>query len=202
MYKLYSYLVILLILTGCAIPVSIPKNINNACDIIQEHPGWYYDMQAVYQKWHVPLSVQLAIIRQESGFNAHASPPTKYILGFIPIGKISSAYGYAQALDGTWVDYQLKTSNRDAQRSNFSDAIDFIGWYASEAYRVNQIDPSDTYNLYLSYHEGIYSYKKNSKYIARNIKNYALKTQNWGYTYAKQLRNCAIPRKPWLRFFY
>ena len=30
----------------------------------------------------------------------------KYILGVIPTGRQSSAFGYSQALDGTWKEYR------------------------------------------------------------------------------------------------
>ena len=30
----------------------------------------------------------------------------RYFLGIIPLGRESSAFGYAQALDGTWTDYK------------------------------------------------------------------------------------------------
>ena len=34
----------------------------------------------------------------------------RYFLGIIPLGRESSAFGYAQALDGTWTDYKKATA--------------------------------------------------------------------------------------------
>ena len=47
---------------------------------------------------HVPL----AMMYQESSFKHDAAPPMEYFLGFIPIGRASDAYGYAQAKTMTW----------------------------------------------------------------------------------------------------
>jgi hypothetical protein len=39
--------------------------------------------------------VQMAIMKQESAFVADARPPRDWFLGFIPLGRPSSAYGLA-----------------------------------------------------------------------------------------------------------
>ena len=41
-----------------------------------------------------------------------------------------------------------------ADRDDFNDAIDFIGWYNDQSSRRSKISKSDAYNLYLAYHEG------------------------------------------------
>ena len=66
----------------------------------------------------------------------------------------SSAYGYAQALEGTWDDYRRSTGRRGADRDDFADSSDFIGWYMHGANRVNGVAMHDAYNQYLAYHEG------------------------------------------------
>ena len=53
-----------------------------------------------------PVQVAMAVIKQESSFRHDARPPKDYLLGFIPWGHISSAYGYAQAQDPAWQDFQ------------------------------------------------------------------------------------------------
>ena len=45
-----------------------PENIRNSCDIFNEKSGWYADAHDSYEKWGVPVHVQLAIIYQESRF--------------------------------------------------------------------------------------------------------------------------------------
>ena len=57
------------------------------------------------KKWGAPVPVPIAMMYQESSFKHDALPPRYYFLGFIPWGRVSSAYGYAQAKDETWADY-------------------------------------------------------------------------------------------------
>ena len=85
----------------------------------------------------------------------------KKVLGFIPGLRASSAYGYSQALDGTWEEYKISTGNSNADRKNFEDASDFIGWYIDGSYRLLKLNKSDVYNHYLAYHEGRGGYQKN-----------------------------------------
>ena len=64
-----------------------------------------------YEKWGVPIPVQMAIMHQESHFVADAQPPRTWLLGIIPWFRPSSAYGYAQAIDETWDDYLDKAGS-------------------------------------------------------------------------------------------
>ena len=58
-----------------------------------------------------------------------ARTPFQYKLGVIPVGRQSSAFGYSQALDGTWEEYLEDQRRRRARRDNIRDAADFMGWY-------------------------------------------------------------------------
>ena len=80
----------------------VTGNLDNACSILDQKPQFARAFKATKRRWGVPVNVQMAIIHQESRFKSKAKTPRKYILGFIPNGRQSSAYGYAQALDGTW----------------------------------------------------------------------------------------------------
>lgn len=102
----------------------------------------------------------MAIMHQESHFIADAQPPRKWLLGFIPLSRPSSAYGYAQALDGTWEQYLKTTSNWDADRSEFADATDFIGWYCDTTASRLGVSKWDARNLYLAYHEGMGGFQR------------------------------------------
>ena len=197
--KLSSLVFTTILLTSCA--QDQPRNINNACSIIHEYPSWYYDMVDSYKRWGIPLNIQLAFIRQESSFIADAQPPMKYFLGFIPIGRASSAYGYPQALDGTWDHYKQSTDQTFVSRSDFADATDFIGWYLDDVHEKAKISKTDSYDLYLAYHEGVYGYMKNTHKNNTFLKNYARKTKNWANLYSKQLRQCEVPDKPFLSYF-
>lgn len=121
-------------LTACA---TAPSRITNACAIFDQKDGlfnnWARQAKAAEARYGVPVPTLMATIYVESGFQPYAKPPRKYILGFIPWGRISSAYGYAQALDGTWAHYKAETGNWNASRSNFADAIDFVAGITTPA---------------------------------------------------------------------
>jgi hypothetical protein len=191
-YQWISFIFFLLvILTGCA--VKRPSNINNACSIVNQKPGWYEAAHASYQKWGVPVSVQFAIIRQESSFRANAQPRREHLLGFIPWTRVSSAYGYAQALDGTWKDYKDETDNYFAERTNFSDSVHFIGWYGDHLSQQSQINKTNAKQLYLGYHEGALGYNQGRHHTSAGLIQYADQTQKWAWRYASQLKKCDIP---------
>ncbi|KEI35987.1 hypothetical protein FRA_24c00720 [Francisella sp. W12-1067] len=199
-FKIISVTTVLGILNSCA--TEQPKNINNACSIIHQYPNWYYDMIDSYNRWGVPLNIQMAFLRQESSFRADAKPSMNYYFGFIPVGRASTAYGYAQALDGTWDHYKKETQQSFVSRSNFSDAVDFIGWYLNNVHNKTGISKTDAYHLYLAYHEGIGGYKNGTHKNNSFLKNYARKTADIAQKYSTQLQNCKIPGKPLLSYLF
>jgi hypothetical protein len=148
------------LLTACSTIPTTPRNTENLCAIFKQKHNWYNASNATYKKWGVPVPVQMAIMHQESHFVADAAPPSGFFswLGF----GGSSAYGYPQAKDETWDDYQRKSGNSSAQRDKFSDACDFIGWYSQISYKKLGIAKTDARNLYLAYHEGHGGFKKES----------------------------------------
>lgn len=141
------------VLSGCASD-SQPKNVENACAIFDDRPHWERALFQAERKWNAPAHVAMAIIWKESSFRDDAAPPKKYILGFIPNGRISSAYGFSQAIDGTWDWYMRETGNSGADRDDFDDSADFIGWYMTKTQQIDGIPMNDAYNQYLAYHEG------------------------------------------------
>jgi hypothetical protein len=150
--KVVYSLLLGVMLVGCA--TSPPKNLDNICSIFEEKPDWYREAKDSYRKWKVPIPIMMAIIYQESRFKANARPPRTKLLGFIPWTRPSTSYGYAQALEETWEVYIRNTGNRGADRDDFGDVMDFIGWYCDRSYRKSYISRRDAYNLYLAYHEG------------------------------------------------
>ena len=104
----------------------------------------------------------MATIYQESKFIGNARTPFRYALGVIPMGRQSSAYGYAQALDGTWDDYRRATGRWGAKRDRIRDATDFMGWYMHETTERLGIAKHDARNQYLAYHEGRTGYARGS----------------------------------------
>lgn len=133
---------------------SAPRQLDNACAIVAERPAYYRAMKAAERRWGIPIHVQMASIHQESKFIGDARTPHQYALGVIPIGRQSSAYGYSQALDGTWEEYQKETGNRGAKRDNIRHATDFMGWYMHNSSRRLGISKWDATSQYLAYHEG------------------------------------------------
>jgi hypothetical protein len=175
-------------LTGCAtIP---PSNINNSCAIFYDKDDWYSDAKSSYKKWGIPIHVQLAIIHQESRFRYNAKAPKDYLLGFIPWGRKSSAYGYAQVMDGTWDWYKEKTGNWGADRDDFADVVDFIGWYGSMSYKTLGISKWDARNQYLAYHEGHGGYKRETYNRKRWLVAVAKKVERNAARSRAQLAKC------------
>ncbi|MEN0654135.1 MULTISPECIES: transglycosylase SLT domain-containing protein [Hyphobacterium] len=137
-----------------------PDQVTDACLILEDNRSWWRDLRRSERRWGIPPAIQLAILKRESSFNAHARPARTRLLGIIPGPRPSSAYGYAQALDGTWDWYRDETGNRGADRDDFGDAVDFIGWYGQMSGRLSNIRHDDARALYLAYHEGHTGYNR------------------------------------------
>ncbi len=147
--------VLLLLVASCgAREFSAPRNLEDACAIVDERPRYLAAMRATERRWGVPVPVQMAVMYQESKFIGDARTPFRYSLGVIPVGRQSSAFGYSQALDGTWREYQEATNNRRARRDDIRDATDFMGWYMNLTRQRNGVPLNDARNQYLAYHEG------------------------------------------------
>jgi len=150
----------LLMVGGIAVYVSDPfsylrpADVENICSIFDERKSWYEAAKASEARWGTPKHVQMAIMRQESSFIFDARPPRGKLIGFIPWKRKSNAYGFAQALDGTWSWYLRDTGRESADRTDFEDAIDFVGWYTHMSSSTAGISKWDPYNQYLAYHEG------------------------------------------------
>lgn len=183
------YIIFPLLLCGC-LTHPPPANVNNVCHIFKQYPKWYHHAKDVQKRWLVPIPVQMAIIHQESKFNAKARPKRTYLLGTIPWTRASSAYGYAQALDGTWKDYKKANGDGWFMRHDFSDGVDFIGWYADLANQKAGISRSDTYSLYLAYHEGVGGYTRKTYLKKPWLINVAKKVKRQADTYNQQLKTC------------
>jgi hypothetical protein len=169
---------------------SAPRNLDNACSILRERPEYLRAFRATERRWGVPVHVQMATIYQESKFVGDARPPHRYALGIIPMGRQSTAFGYSQALDGTWDEYRASTGKRSARRDRISDASDFMGWYMAETQRSLGISLSDARRQYLAYHEGRTGYRRGSY----NAKSWLLRVsgevQSRANTYQAQLASC------------
>ncbi len=176
------------LLSACATtPPSKPLDI---CEIFREKDDWYGDALKSEKRWGSPIPTMMAIMYQESAYYHKARPPKKYWLGFIPAGRISDAYGYPQAKDATWRWYKEKTNRWGADRDDFEDAIDFIGWYNDMSRRQSGISLDDPYHLYLAYHEGHGGFNRRTFRNKSWLKRVATRVAARSATYDRQLQTC------------
>lgn len=189
--KLPAILIVLIVAScGGGRDTTAPRNMDNACSILDQRPHFERAFKRTERKWGVPVHVQMAVMHQESKFIGNARTPHRFALGIIPLGRQSSATGYSQALDGTWEEYQRKTGNRRARRTDIDDAADFMGWYMAETTLRLGIPLSDARAQYLAYHEGRTGYSRgtyrNKSWLLSVSQRVAVRSE----LYAGQLAYC------------
>ncbi len=165
--------------------------VNNICTLMDEEVSWYKSVKASEKKYGIPMYVQLAIIYQESHFESDAKPPRTKLFSIIPWFRPTTAHGFAQATDGTWELYQLKTGNIDGSREDFKDSVDFIGWYGNRSKKLSNINKNDAYNQYLAYHEGHRGFNRKTYHNKPWLKKVAKKVAVNAKNYQQQLNRCA-----------
>lgn len=153
------------------------------------------------ERWKIPVSVSMAIIKQESSFIADAKPERTKLLGFIPWKRVTSAKGYAQAVDGTWEMYLKDRGGWFVQRNDFEDAVDFVGWYNYKTHKQLGIPMNNARALYLAYHEGRAGYKKGSYRTKPWLLSVADKVQRQSDRYSIQYEGCKKKLGKWFIFF-
>ena len=175
-------------ISACA--TAPPKNVENICAIFEEKRDWYKAAKKSEKKWGTPKHVQMSIIRQESSFIFDAKPPRTKLFGFIPWKRPSNAYGYAQALDSTWEWYKDDSGRWFADRDDFDDAIDFVGWYTNMSNKTEGISKWDPYNQYLAYHEGQAGFRRGTYRRKSGLKEIARKVDYRAREWGAQLQRC------------
>ena len=178
----------LMLLTGCA--SAPPENRDDICAVFNEKTSWYKKARRSSRRWGISIPIMMSFIYQESSFRAKARPPRKKILWVIPGRRPASAYGYAQATNETWSAYKKSTGQWGADRNDFGDAIDFIGWYNDQTYRKNKVAKTDGRNLYLAYHEGQGGFASKSYRNKQWLIGVAKKVSDRADTYRTQLNSC------------
>lgn len=108
----------------------------------------------------------------------------------IPLGRASSAKGYAQAQDPVWGEYQEERGRLFKSRSDMEDALDFIGWYNHKTWRELGIPRTDAYNLYLAYHEGKGGYRRGTWKKKPGVQRTAARVRDTAQQYESQLARC------------
>ena len=181
----------LVLLAGCG---TQPSRINDVCAVFAQQDGWISNWQrsarAAERRHGIPAHILMATIRKESGFKSNARPPRTKLLEVIPWTRQSSAYGYAQALDGTWDEYKRERGGFSASRSSFDDAVDFVGWYHARTAARFGVAPHDAYNLYLAYYSGWAGYARGSWRSNARLQKTARDTAQMAQTYARQMARC------------
>lgn len=172
---------------------SAPRDLDNACAILSQRPTYGRAFKATERRWGVPVAVQMATIYQESKFIGNARTPFQWTLGVIPMGRQSSAYGYAQALDATWREYQQETGGWSKKRDDIADATDFMGWYMTKTQARNGVPLGDARNQYLAYHEGHTGFARQSYNAKSWLVRIAGEIEARATMYDAQLASC--PRR-------
>ena len=191
MSRIFRAVLLLAALSSCGTRnYSAPRNLENACSIVSERPAYLRAFKATQKKWGVPVPVLMAIIYQESKFIGNNRTPHQYALGVIPIGRQSSAFGYSQALDGTWKEYQRAEGGRGARRDDIKDASDFMGWYMAQTKEATGVQLNDTRNQYLAYHDGRTGFLRGTWKSKAWLIRIADGLEDRAITYDAQLRAC------------
>ena len=162
----------------------------DSCILFKQKKNWYKATKKSYDKWNTPISLQLAIINQESSFKQFAKPKRKRLFGFIPGSRPSTAFGYAQVTNPTWNWYKSRTGNSNASRANFKDITDFIGWYVEQSNKMLGINKYDFFNQYLAYHEGQGGWKKGTHQNKKWLIDAAKNVERNANMYNNQLKDC------------
>ncbi len=172
-----------LTLAGCATTGGKPpSDTTNACAILSEKHGWEKHVFEAARTWQVSPGTILAFMRQESGFRSEARPINRNG------NRLSSAYGYSQALDGTWAQYERAQGH--GKRKSFEDSADFIGWYLDLVSKQAAISKTDIKSLYLAYHEGPAGYRRRSFAGKTWLGPVADRVASQSATYNSQLTRC------------
>ncbi|GJM14147.1 MAG: hypothetical protein DHS20C12_25500 [Pseudohongiella sp.] len=184
-----AYLTLLAALLG-ACASSPPRSVADICEVFETRRGWYNAAKDAERRWGIPVSVNMAFIYQESSFESRAKPARNRFLWIFPGRRPSSAYGYAQALDETWEEYEQKSGNSRASRRNFSDAVDFVAWYNANSTRISNIANNNAMDLYYAYHEGNGGFQRGTYRGKQWLIDAAGRVQSNSTRFAMQLDGC------------
>ena len=183
----FYILITICLLTACA--STPPAQQHNICAVFEQNPAWYDYARESEHTWGIPIQILLAFVMNESGYRQGAKPERDWFL-FIPLGRKSSARGYAQAKDPVWEEYKQERGGFFRSRGNMEDALDFIGWYNAKSHKELGISKWDTKNLYLAYHEGRGGYRRGSYKKNPEVIRIAGRVARTAGDYGVQLKKC------------
>ena len=175
-------------LAGCG-TASPPTRQADICEVFRQYPDWYDYARKSASRWGTPIHVQMSFVRHESSYRGDARPPRQWFW-FIPLGRPSSAKGYAQAQDPVWNEYQAERGRLFRSRGDMEDALDFIGWYNQRTRRQLGIPLTDAQRLYLAYHEGQGGYRRGTWRDKPKVQSAARRVAATADRYRAQLARC------------
>lgn len=191
-------------LASCATtPQPSADEIADACQLLKENSSWHHALRDSAKEWGAPMGYQLAVMKQESSFDSRAKAPRgeRKFFGLLQGDRLSSAHGYAQALDTTWDNYKRETGNGGADRHNFRDSADFIGWYFNSTGKRTGLGQYDYKAHYIAYHEGASGYLQGTW----KKKTWLVQTANTVATqaarYESQISGCKALKPKFLGIF-
>ena len=187
MKKQTYILVIACLLAACT--STPPKRQHDLCSVFEQNPDWYEYARQAQNTWGIPKHILMAFVRHESSYKENAKTPYEWFL-FIPLGRQSSAKGYAQAKDPVWKEYKKERGGFFKSRGDMEDALDFIGWYNSKTHKQLGISKWNARDLYLAYHEGQGGFMRGTHLKKPWLLAVADKVANRSSTYRRQLKSC------------
>ena len=135
--------------------------LSNICDYYYQYPNRYRSQKTLAAQGMLPLTDVHAILLSESSLEAFSAPRGSFFQK-----PKSTAYGYAQVVDGTWQDFTEGHPENWLFRVNFYDSVAFIQWYRMA--HGHLLRSTRLYDYYLLYHDGP------KHYIARSFKSQKL----------------------------
>lgn len=190
-----------LLSSGCAmLAPAPPQDQGNICEIFREQPRWYDYGRESQKRWGTPIATQMAFIHRESSFRSHIRPPRKKFLWIFPGARPSSAYGYAQAQDPVWGEYEAEEGTLFSRRTHMKYATDFIGWYNRRTHEMTGVSLHNPEHLYLAYHEGQGGYRRGSYRSKPGVVRAARQVSRLSTRYSSQLASCEAEFQ--CRYFY
>lgn len=181
----YAIAVLSALIGGCS--TNPPSNPQDLCAVFQEKDSWYAAAHRVHSKYGVPIDVATAIILQSQGLRVKESDAIDSLFTFG-----STEDGYLSVTDEIWRQYVDEAGSFLSDRSNFGDALDFIGWYMNKAHDKCGIALTDTYNLYLCYREGFDGYSNGSYFVKSWLIDEAKNAEKSAQSYHRQLLHCNL----------
>ncbi len=168
-----------------------PADPQDLCRIYQEKDSWYVAAHEVHDKYGVPIPVAMAIMYQESAYNAGALPPAGNLLPGADEDPEDLA-GYVQPSEELWQRYQDEAGSMFSQRDDFASALDFIGWYMQQSRERCHIPYGDAYNQYLCFQEGFVGFSAGSYQGKDWLLDSARQCAARAEAYRRQLLKCEL----------